>query len=339
MMEFLDTLFNYEYFGPILFAVIAILIVLFFIILFFGKKEEKERILEETRRLELASLNAFKEEQVNSIELEVKNEELKENKILDDNIEPVQITERNVIPQFEETKLEAEDIPLIPEINDEVGKEEMDGPVLTPVVETPLVTEVIKEEKNELPESDFKIEPSIPTNIPKYDFEELANSISKELEEIEKISNIKQEEKDIPKISIQEQQIEVTPIKEIQKFKPTPVFSSVFVPGKEEMHEIENKLEKEENNVVLQENKKVEENVGKVEIVKHEEQSIPKDDNKNIIDFSILKSNVVSNPETNKPKVELPKTVDLPKKNTEQIIETNLPNFEDIQGETYNISR
>ena len=96
MMEFLDTLFNYEYFGPILFAVIAILIVLFFIILFFGKKEEKERILEETRRLELASLNAFKEEQVNSIELEVKNEELKENKILDDNIEPVQITERNV---------------------------------------------------------------------------------------------------------------------------------------------------------------------------------------------------------------------------------------------------
>ena len=59
----------------------------------------------------------------------------------------------------------------------------------------------------------------------------------------------------------------------------------------------------------------------------------------NKIDFSILKSNVISNSEIKKPKVELPKTIELPKKNNENFIETNIPDFEDIQGETYNISR
>lgn len=70
-MEFLYKLYDNEYFGIALFIVIAILIFLFLLILFFGKKDEKKRKLEETKRLELKSANAFKEtnESVESLEI------------------------------------------------------------------------------------------------------------------------------------------------------------------------------------------------------------------------------------------------------------------------------
>lgn len=70
-MEFLYKLYDNEYFGIALFIVIAILIFLFLLILFFGKKDEKKRKLEETKRLELESTNAFKEtnESIESLEI------------------------------------------------------------------------------------------------------------------------------------------------------------------------------------------------------------------------------------------------------------------------------
>lgn len=80
---FLDNIYSYEYFGPIIFGVTAFLIVLFFIILFFGKKDEKAEELESTKQLELASLNAFEEkdaaknlyENANEMDLKAKEEE------------------------------------------------------------------------------------------------------------------------------------------------------------------------------------------------------------------------------------------------------------------------
>ena len=59
-MEFLYKLYDHEYFGIGLFIVITVLTLLFLLILFFGKKDEKQRKLEETKKLELEQ-NAFKE--------------------------------------------------------------------------------------------------------------------------------------------------------------------------------------------------------------------------------------------------------------------------------------
>ncbi len=60
-MEFLYKLYDTEYFGIGLFIVIAVLIFLFLLILFFGKKDEKNRKLEETKKLELMKENDTKE--------------------------------------------------------------------------------------------------------------------------------------------------------------------------------------------------------------------------------------------------------------------------------------
>ena len=58
-MDFLNKLYESNYFGIGLFAVIAFLVVTFLIVLFFGKKDEKKRKLEATQKI--ASNNTFKE--------------------------------------------------------------------------------------------------------------------------------------------------------------------------------------------------------------------------------------------------------------------------------------
>ncbi len=328
MMDFLENLFNYEYFGPILFAVIAILIVLFFIILFFGKKDEKERILEETRKLELANLNAFKEQEEEPTKIEIPKEELKSFDEINENEKQFEEVQSPI--EIEEKKLEE--------------TVELDTPVLTPTTEIPLVInsdEKTKEDNmiNDIPSvPEFKIEPSIPTDIPKYDFEELAKSISKELDEIERINilnkeEIKEEAKEddiLPEIKIQESQVEVTPIKEIKKFKPSPVFSSVFVNQKENI--VGEDMPKSQ---AVEEEKK--EELQQIETPASQEISKDFENNEKGIDFSVLKSNLNQN--IVKPKIDLPKTIELPKKANENKIETNVPNFDDIQGESYNLHR
>lgn len=69
-MEFLYKLYDKEYFGIMLFILITVLLLLFLIILFFGKKDEKKK-LEETKKLELANADAFKEVDDNTKELKV----------------------------------------------------------------------------------------------------------------------------------------------------------------------------------------------------------------------------------------------------------------------------
>jgi len=64
-MNFLDKLYESNYFGIGLFAVISFLVVTFLIVLFFGKRDEKRRRLESTKELEKTSMdNAFKETSV-----------------------------------------------------------------------------------------------------------------------------------------------------------------------------------------------------------------------------------------------------------------------------------
>lgn len=355
MIQFLDKLFGYEYFGPILFAIIAFLIVLFFIILFFGKKDEKERILEETRRLELANLNAFKEEDEEENKLEIQEkEDLPEEKVLE------------VEEELPKEVIEKKEDEIIVESDDKMEEtKDLDVPILTPISELPLITEetpendVVYPPENIPVEETFKIEPSIPTNMVKYDFEELANSISRELEAIEKINSapkeeIKEEKKE-PEINIQESKVEVTPIKEIKKFKPSPVFSSVFVPQKEDINETKNEEKfkrsedvKEEIKPleipVISEETKIEENsviqnvkeaIKALETSKQLEENF--DNKNNAIDFSVLRAD--THRSVVKPKVELPKHIDMPKKVATDNVVTNAPNFEEIKGESYDLSR
>ncbi|MBE6154274.1 MAG: hypothetical protein E7163_01690 [Firmicutes bacterium] len=65
-MEFLDKLYESEYFGIGLFIVISFLVVTFLIVLFFGKKDEKKRKLEETNKLNIEknTTNTFVETSV-----------------------------------------------------------------------------------------------------------------------------------------------------------------------------------------------------------------------------------------------------------------------------------
>lgn len=342
MMDFLNKLFLYENFGPILFAIIAVLIVIFFIVLFFGKKDEKERKLEETRRLEeLANINAFKEEsQVTELEIQDVSEPFVDSYDSEDNnsLEPVFAKSDDSEVSKEVQK---ENIELETESND-LFKPVEEVPVLSPISELPLVTEndisevsdviqIVEPEKEELP---FRIEPSIPTNIPKYDFEELANSIARELEEIEKMSS-KSIEKEIikeePKLELERAHVEVTPIKEIQKRGGMPVFSSVFVPNTNREEVTQEQLPPK-----IESNEELKTNIEKVsETIFAEEPEVVEKEKINKIDFSKLKSENIT---VTKPTVEMPKHVELPKKVAEVEKEKiAVPDFSNIEGESYDI--
>ncbi len=64
MEEFINKLYNYEYFGTYLMISIAVLVLIFIIILVFGKKDQKSREIEETKKLQQINektLDGFKE--------------------------------------------------------------------------------------------------------------------------------------------------------------------------------------------------------------------------------------------------------------------------------------
>lgn len=330
-MEFLNTLFNYEYFGPILFAIIAVLIVLFFIVLFFGKKDEKERKLEETRRLEeLANVNAFKEE----IDAEEVKVEFSEEPVFDKLFVNENESLANDIfePEFE-------NVATIEEV-----EEKQTEPVLMPVEEPAIINmtefeefmpvsevEVVEDIKEE---PVFKIEPSIPTNIPKYDFEKLANSIAKELEELERYNNSLTLEKEEPvlikpELELENSNVKITEIKDLQKkSNSVPIFSSVFVNKNEELNNPVEKNEESNNELAME----IKETIKEVEVVEDPVKSVEETK----IDFSKLRSETVS---VSKPSVDLPKHIELPKKAVEKTTtESIVPDLSAIEGETYDIN-
>ena len=78
MMDFIYDLYQNDNFVLYLTIALVILVILFVVVLFFGKKDQK---LEETKRLQKIELdNAFKEEKElpEKIEVEVKNDDEKE---------------------------------------------------------------------------------------------------------------------------------------------------------------------------------------------------------------------------------------------------------------------
>lgn len=283
-MDFLNKLYESNYFGIGLFAVIAFLVVTFLIVLFFGKKDEKKRKLEATQKI--ASDNTFKETtEPTPVEIPVNPEP-----VAPINLEPEHTVDSPIsnpveTPVYEQVVKPVEPVTPImptPPVNpvpvapvkeeenhfvDNLSVEEpirpiIDTPkvepIITPVaptipentvVEPPKVVEPTKIEipreeppkveeitpiiKEEEPKLQINEEPVINTyykptekkeeaeavKVPNIDFDSLAKSISKELDELESDSR-KYEE------------IKVTPMSEVTKTtsaRQPETFSSVYV--------------------------------------------------------------------------------------------------------------
>lgn len=281
-MDFLNKLYESNYFGIGLFAVIAFLVVTFLIVLFFGKKDEKKRKLEATQKL--AADNTFKEttestpieipanpEPVEPINLEansiVEPVVMTPNEPLVKPVEPVTpimptppINQEPINPikeednfvdnlSIEEPVRPVIDIPKVEPIITPVAPIIKDEPVVEPPIKVvePTKIEIPKETitpvepiiKEEEPKLEINEEPVINTyykpvekskeveevKVPNIDFDSLAKSISKELDELENNSR-KYEE------------IKVTPMSEVTKTtapRQPETFSSVYVgtPAKE----------------------------------------------------------------------------------------------------------
>ena len=281
-MDFLNKLYESNYFGIGLFAVIAFLVVTFLIVLFFGKKDEKKRKLEATQKL--AADNTFKEtteptpveipanpEPVEPINLEansiVEPVVMTPNEPLVKPVEPVTpimptppINQEPINPikeednfvdnlSIEEPVRPVIDTPKVEPIITPVAPIIKDEPVVEPPIKVvePTKIEIPKETitpvepiiKEEEPKLEINEEPVINTyykpvekskeveevKVPNIDFDSLAKSISKELDELENNSR-KYEE------------IKVTPMSEVTKATTTrqpETFSSVYVgtPAKE----------------------------------------------------------------------------------------------------------
>lgn len=279
-MEFLNKLYESNYFGIVLFAVIAFLVVTFLIVLFFGKKDEKKRKLEETNNIENVGNveDTFKEVETPTTELEIKATPIVEPV----NVEPINIVEEtNDVPVIEEQPVEVAPViepitfdntyvepvspisyenneekevkesvvdpitiepiifeaPVDPIVMDPV-KFEPEAPVV-PVIEEAPASPVIEESVTPIIMDTEKFEPHYEeitpiieettigetyynpvenveekeVEVPNFDFDAIARSISKELDALEENGRVNEN-------------VEVTPINEVTS---PETFSSVYV--------------------------------------------------------------------------------------------------------------
>ncbi len=280
-MDFLNKLYESNYFGIGLFAVISFLVVTFLVVLFFGKKDEKKRKLENTSN----NLNTFKE---TSTPIRLETPVAQDFNVVDTPavpvppIEPVapinydipvapvepvtpiagiinesmdneSVSVAPVVPNIKEpvSPIIKEPVaPIMPSVNESVTIEpvkfDRQAPVEPKVMEPikitipeepvvapkPVIEPIIKEEvKPIITEPRVVPEPVINNSyykpvekveaenvkVPNIDFDAIAKSISKELDELEKTSNKSNYE-----------EIRVTPINEVTR-PSSNQFSSVYV--------------------------------------------------------------------------------------------------------------
>lgn len=221
-MDFLESLYEIENFGIYLFVIIGILVVLFLVVLFFGKKDQKMR---------------------------KKQEELEDTKAEETEEFAFQTTENakelNVVsnPETFDIKSEQEQ----PLVKEEPILEESPAPVF----EARPTTNVVLN-------SDLELEPSIEemseeakksdVSAKEFDFDALAEAISKELESIDNMPKKETEKEEEPNspvvpepkennfqvfepIRIEETSVkkeEEKPVEEEKEIKPRPVMPTVF---------------------------------------------------------------------------------------------------------------
>ena len=234
-MDFLEKLYSNENFGIYLFVIIASLIILFFVILFFGKKDQK------------------KEENVNKIE-ENNNEENKviEQANTDTNVvmEPVSLDTlnppvNNNVEQINNAFKEvSSEVLLDAKPQEEIEAKEVVQPVVQPAVQPTFNNNVLNSELSEESILTPPIKEDDKTIIApekEFDFDALADAISKELDSI-KIN--KSGEEEVVKQPINETKVvnENKPVIEEKEFSfptfenvvPDNIPSDLFEPVKKE---------------------------------------------------------------------------------------------------------
>jgi hypothetical protein len=237
MNEFMSKMYSYDNFGIYLICAIVILVILFFVILFFGKKDKNNRELEETKRLEKLNLDLFKEDS--------KEEKLETKE--DSEVTPItnEITEEPILPIVDNSP----EVPhiedsLVPEVPTEENKDILEPinlnsnePILEKEEEKPL-------EFNNLFSSGVLEEEEVNIDQPSSPVEEPTNNDNIELPEI---PEFKEEEikLDIDHILNNEKPNE-TLEKNTEPEKNVQVFSSVYVPLKEETEEVKNESNTED---------------------------------------------------------------------------------------------
>ena len=249
MNEFMNKMYSYDNFGIYLILAIVILVILFFVILFFGKKDKKNRELEETKRLEKLNPDLFKddskEEKVEVVDSNVITPITNEVKPEEEKSEPVLPIVEDVKPV--ETKVVETPIPEVPksnEMNIEPVSLSVNEPILEKEEEKPLVFNQVEDlpkvEEQILPEVEIP-EPVRPTEAPKgeakeelpeipafnpeeigFDIDHILNNNEEKVEEAKPVITEVEDEK--PLLS-----------KETEPEKNVQVFSSVYVPEKEEI--------------------------------------------------------------------------------------------------------
>ena len=249
MNEFMNKMYSYDNFGIYLILAIVILVILFFVILFFGKRDKKNRELEETKRLEKLNPDLFKddskEEKVEVVDSNVITPITNEVKPEEEKVEPVLPIVEDVKPV--ETPVVEAPIPEMPkpnEMNLEPVSLSVNEPVLEKTEEKPLVFNQVEDlpkvEEQILPEVEIP-EPVRPTEVPKeevkeelpempafnpeeigFDIDHILNNNEEKVEEVKPVITEVEEEK--PLLS-----------KETEPEKNVQVFSSVYVPEKEEV--------------------------------------------------------------------------------------------------------
>ena len=229
MMDFIYELYQNDNFVLYLTIALVILIVLFVLVLIFGKRDQK---LEETKRLQKIDVDAFKEEnkdEVNKVEVK---EELKENGTLESKEDKENIKEEKVNEEVKSPKSIFDDTVVLPVLNKEENKEDVEVTTFEPKVEESK-EDVTVETKNEIvkPLLSDSEEEDKPIKLDEINFDDL--SIEKDLDELENIKNEFNSIK-IPEVKeIKEEK--VVERNETKPFKPSPqVFSSVFVKKNEE---------------------------------------------------------------------------------------------------------
>lgn len=214
-MDFLESLYSIENFGIYLFVIIGILVILFLIVLFFGKKDQKKRKeLEEKLEQTKVSNRDAFSEVTPTTSLEVHENSSEEVKP----VEPIHI--------------DGDKVQTVADV----------APTTNDVLNSDFTSSVSEEE---VPSNEHKKE---------FDFDALADAISKELADMEKNMNVDEPEPILPKVEapIVKETVEPVHLQAVssdmpsevssaQKTKPVmpSVFSSVYVNREKEEPKIQ----------------------------------------------------------------------------------------------------
>ncbi len=305
MEEFLNRLYSYEYFGTYLMIAIIVLLLIFVIVLFFGKKDQKNREIEETKKLQQINVeNTFKEED-NKTAVETINT-------------PVNNTSNEVmgnIPETLDTNIPVSNIAIenIPEPNQETTQVAAQEKVLDNTIVVPNI--------ESLNDTSFNMNAELPVNNP--------------------VENLEPEKTVIETLNFEEPKANEEPFtpvfaKEEEKpfvFNDTPIPDTADAPKIPEFNfdDIIKNIEEENKKEEIKENDFKNKEVFSSVFVEEPKIDIPKAE---------VKEEVKDIPKKEELEMELPtlkKNISNNNDVMEETVKIDLPSLSDLTGESYDV--